>query len=265
MSDQLDQLKKLRVQIRSYKDTLKYYKKIFEADGKIDEKEQAELNKLDELITKIEENISARQKKLNFKAKISNTFSKSKEGISDALSKKDDIVDHNLVDAPAVAGAYIKPPWLTEAEKHIGKKKTARMVKDDPWVSELFKSLGAYDWAKDQTENTANWCAAFVSYCLKKTGQASLSGFDGMRALTYAESYGKEIKRPVYGAIAIVKRGGGGHIGFVVGYNKKSKVIKLLGGNQGGNSAVSIKNENRKLVAYKVPSNWTVPEQNYLD
>lgn len=158
---------------------------------------------------------------------------------------------------------YIKPSWIREAEKHLGKKETARMVKDDPWVKLLFEELDAYGWAKDQTVRAANWCAAFVSYCFKKTGQSPLSGFDGMRAKTYADKYGKEVSRPVYGAIAIVKRGGAGHIGFVVGYNKKTGTITMLGGNQ--NNSVNIKKERRKLIAYKVPSSWNIPEQNYLD
>lgn len=160
-------------------------------------------------------------------------------------------------------GGYIKPSWIREAEKHLGKKETARMVKDDPWVKMLFESLGAYDWAKTQTVRDANWCAAFVSYCFKQTGQSPLSGFDGMRAKTYAAKYGKEVSRPVYGALAIVKRGGAGHIGFVVGYNKKTKVITMLGGNQ--NNSVNIKKERRQVIAYKVPSSWNIPEQNYLD
>lgn len=161
------------------------------------------------------------------------------------------------------AGGHVKPSWIREAEKHLGKKETADMVKDDPWVKLLFEELGAYGWAKDQTVTAANWCAAFVSYCFKKTGQSPLTGFDGMRAKTYAAKYGKEVTRPVYGAVAVFERGGAGHVGFVVGYDKVTKAVKLLGGNQG--NAVTIKNETRTLIAYKVPSSWNIPEQNYLD
>lgn len=162
-------------------------------------------------------------------------------------------------------GGQIKPPWIREAEKHLGKTETARIVKDDPWIRLLFEELGtqAYSWAQNRTVVEANWCAAFVSYCLKKTGQSPLTEFDGMRALAYANKYGTEITRPVYGALAIVTRDGGGHIGFVVGYNKETGVISMLGGNQG--KSVTIKEESRSLVAYKIPSSWVVPEQNYLD
>jgi uncharacterized protein (TIGR02594 family) len=162
-------------------------------------------------------------------------------------------------------GGYVKPSWLKEAEKYLGKKETAKMVKDDPWVKLLFEELGggAYGWAKTQTVNSANWCAAFVSYCLKQTGQSPLTGFDGMRARTYGEKYGKEVTRPVYGALVSVARGGAGHIGIVVGYDKKTKVLTILGGNQG--NKVSIKKEKREVLAYRVPSGWKIPEQNYLD
>ena len=161
------------------------------------------------------------------------------------------------------AGGYIKPAWVKEAFSHEGKKETAKMVKDDPWVKLLFEELGAYGWAKDQTVSDANWCAAFVSYCLKKAGKSPLTGFDGMRARTYGDKYGKEITRPVYGALAVVARGGSGHIGFVIGYNKANGAIRLLGGNQG--NAVSRIWETRQLLAYRVPSSWKIPEQNYLD
>lgn len=175
----------------------------------------------------------------------------------------DTSVDTNTDEEEVSEGGHIKPSWLKEAEKHLGKKETARMVKDDPWVRMLFESLGAYGWAKDQTVKDANWCAAFVSYCLKKTGQSPLTGFDGMRARTYGEKYGKEITRPVYGALVSVARGGAGHIGFVVGYNKKNGTLTILGGNQG--NKVSIKKEKRQILAYRVPSSWQIPEQNYLD
>ena len=84
-----------------------------------------------------------------------------------------------------------------------------------------------------------------------------------MRARTYGEKYGKEITRPVYGALVIVARGGAGHIGIVVGYDKNTKALTILGGNQG--NKVSIKKEDRKILAYRVPSSWKIPEQNYLD
>ena len=171
--------------------------------------------------------------------------------------------DDGSDDGEVTSGGHIKPAWIKEAEKHMGKKETATMVKDDPWVKLLFEELGAYGWAKTQTVSAANWCAAFVSYCLKKTGKSPLTGFDGMRAKTYGEKYGKEITRPAYGAIAVVARGGGGHIGFVVGYNKANGTIKLLGGNQG--NKVCIITETRDLLAYRIPSSWKVPEQNYLD
>lgn len=269
----LTQLKALRAQVRTYKDTITYYEKLFKADGEIDNKEQAQLDKLNAAIQKIDNNIVERKSKLKFKSKVTNASNGIKEGVGDFFSRKDDIVDPSLVDYHGTSkedtdneiaeGGYIKPSWIREAEKHLGKKETARMVKDDPWIKLLFEELGAYDWAKDQTVQDANWCAAFVSYCFKKTGQSPLTGFDGMRARTYADKYGKEVTRPVYGALAIVQRGGAGHIGFVVGYNKRNGKITLLGGNQG--NKVSIKKEGRTLIAYKVPSGWNIPEKNYLD
>lgn len=159
-------------------------------------------------------------------------------------------------------GNYIKPSWIAKAEGYKGKAETATMVKDDPFVKMLFEELGTYnEWAKKQTVKTANWCAAFVSHCLKKSGQSSLTYYDGGRAKSYL-NYGKEISKPAYGAIVIFSRSGGGHVGFVVGQTDSH--ILTLGGNQGNQVCVKPYSKS-KVLGYVVPSSWSVPEENYLD
>lgn len=241
-------------------------------DGKIDETESAQITKIEEYIHKCRTRL-----RIPSTAPVAQVTPAVAEG-GDATSTHEEMHASNETeetiggddtsgaeaggnsDAPATPGGEVMPPWIREAYKHKGVTETAPMVRDDAFVKMLFEDQGLYDsWASTQTVNDANWCAAFVSYCLRKAGESALEGFDGIRALKYAD-YGTRVDRMVYGAIAVVKRGGGGHVGFVVG--KEGDSIIMLGGNQG--NAVSEKVESRELVAYVVPSNWTIPEQNYL-
>ena len=160
-----------------------------------------------------------------------------------------------------------EPAWISEAFKHKGEKETAAFVKDDPFVSQLFAAVGLLNWTINREEGPltiqeGNWCAAFVSFCLKNAGVSYLSGFDGIRALKYKD-YGPSVEagKVVYGAIAVFRRDGGGHVGFVVGRNGDQ--VDILGGNQG--EAVTV--ETRSLSEFEaqvVPSSWTIPPQNYL-
>ncbi len=163
------------------------------------------------------------------------------------------------------AGGRVTPSWLAEAKRNLGQKATARMLKDDPYVSALFKEQGNVynEWAKFQTTFAANWCAAFVSHCLRKGGQTPLSGYDGVRAKKY-QNYGRVISKPVYGAIAVLTRSGGGHVAFVVDASGENlKNIRILGGNQG--NAVTVKDETlSNVLAYVVPTGWKIPPGNHF-
>jgi uncharacterized protein (TIGR02594 family) len=158
-------------------------------------------------------------------------------------------------------GKYIVPSWIKKARSYKGESERGiRMVKDHPFIKELFQSIGTYDeWAKAQTIQTANWCAAFVSYCLKNSGQSSLSGYPGQRARSYAD-FGTKLDKPAYGAIVVFKRGGAGHVGFVVGVKGNKPIV--LGGNQG--NKVSEVPYSNQVIAYVAPPGWNVPQQNWL-
>ncbi len=238
-------------------------------DGTIDETEGAQIAKIEEYIHKCRTRLripsTAPTAQVVPAAADGDTAASTHEDLHNANSgtapqEAETASAEGEAEAPATPGGEVMPPWIREAYKHKGVTETAPMVRDDAFVRMLFQDQGLYDsWAIDQTVSAANWCAAFVSYCLRKAGESALEGFNGIRALEYA-SYGTRVDRMVYGAIAVVQRSGGGHVGFVVG--KEGDNIIMLGGNQG--NAVSEKVETRQLVAYVVPSNWTIPEQNYL-
>lgn len=169
--------------------------------------------------------------------------------------------DDSSDEETTTSGGYVVPSWIRKAKSYKGESEGGvRMVKDHPFIKELFQSLGTYDeWAHDKTIATANWCAAFVSYCLKNSGQQSLSGYPGGRARAYAD-FGTQLDRPAYGAIVVLKRGGAGHVGFVVGMKGKRPIV--LGGNQG--NKVSEVPYSSQVLAYVAPPGWNVPEQNWL-
>ena len=97
MSD-LEKLKKLRVVIRKYEDTLAYYGKVFKDDGEIDDYEQAQLDKLGAAIIKINKEIEKRAKELNDGDKVENLYNTGVEAAADLYNTDDDIVDHSLID-----------------------------------------------------------------------------------------------------------------------------------------------------------------------
>jgi uncharacterized protein (TIGR02594 family) len=92
---------------------------------------------------------------------------------------------------------------------------------------------------------------------MKQSGQ---SGTNNAVALSW-KSYGTKLARPAYGCIAVFSWGGGkGHVGFVVG--KQGSSLLILGGNQ--SNAVNVTAfATDQIVAYVVPSGYTVPASAY--
>ncbi len=109
-------------------------------------------------------------------------------------------------------------PWMSYAMKEIGV--IAGNWQGLPANPDVVKYLN-YAGIKTKNDNTM-WCGAFVNWCL---GQADISGA-GAGANNYLK-WGKHLDTPIYGAIAVFKRG---HVGFYMGTNK-DKTLKILHGN----------------------------------
>jgi uncharacterized protein (TIGR02594 family) len=79
------------------------------------------------------------------------------------------------------------------------------------------------------------WCSAFVNWCVE---QAGLGGTGKPNARSWL-SWGKQVVTPIFGDIAVFRRGTGwqGHVGFVL--DVSTSLIMLLGGNQGDRVSVS--------------------------
>jgi uncharacterized protein (TIGR02594 family) len=148
-----------------------------------------------------------------------------------------------------------EPKWLEWARTQIG---TAEVPGpgDNPKIVKYFQLCGltGAPFLDDETP----WCAAFVGAALSQTG---LSGTHSPAAMSYLKwSLGVDVKFPVLGAIAVLRRDppkpGLGHVGFVVGADEN--FVALLGGNQGDKVSIA-KFARSRVVKFMWPKNDLVP------
>ena len=92
------------------------------------------------------------------------------------------------------------------------------------------------------------WCGAFMDKILRDTGHKG----GGNLALGYAH-YGRRISGPQVGAIAVMRRRGGGHVGVVAGIDPNGNPI-IISGNHNHTVAQAVYPRHR-IVAYVLPAN----------
>ena len=134
---------------------------------------------------------------------------------------------HNLARARAAAqshsnsayGGFTSNSLVVEARKYIGTNPTGR---------------------------SSLWCGAFMDMVLKRTGHAG----GGNLALGYSH-YGHRISGPQVGAIAVMGRHGGGHVGVVSGIDANGNPI-IVSGNHNHTVAESVYPRSR-ISAYVMP------------
>jgi uncharacterized protein (TIGR02594 family) len=109
-------------------------------------------------------------------------------------------------------------------------------------VAEARKYLGT-----NPTGRRSLWCGAFMDMILRETGHKG----GGNLALGYAR-YGHRVSGPQVGAIAVMGRKGGGHVGVVVGIDGNGNPI-LISGNHNHTVAESVY-PRRRILAYVEPN-----------
>lgn len=117
------------------------------------------------------------------------------------------------------------PQWLQIARGEQGTKEI-KGAQHNPRVLEYLKTVGL--GSDDETP----WCAAFVAWCLKNSGQSIAGITAGAKSFVTAPSM-KKLDKIAYGAIVVYNRGGDptkGHVGICVGV--QGGRILTLGGNQ---------------------------------
>lgn len=117
-------------------------------------------------------------------------------------------------------------PWMVTANREIGQAEVAGK-KANTKILEYFKASGF--WGTDDSGASNAWCASFVAWVMKQSGYKPVAKAYRAKQWTI---FGQKINAPVYGAIGIKSRKGGGHVAFVVGRSSDGKHLFMLGGNQ---------------------------------
>jgi uncharacterized protein (TIGR02594 family) len=92
------------------------------------------------------------------------------------------------------------------------------------------------------------WCARFMNMVLEHTGHRG-TGSD--MANSFA-SYGHNVSGPQVGAIAVMGRRGGGHVGIITGVDAQGNPIMISGNN--GNRVREAKVSRGRIYAYVMPN-----------
>jgi uncharacterized protein (TIGR02594 family) len=108
-------------------------------------------------------------------------------------------------------------------------------------VAEARKYIGT-----NPTGRGSLWCGAFMDLVLKRTGHAG----GGNLAWGY-QHYGARVSGPQVGAIAVMGRRGGGHVGVVSGIDANGNPI-IVSGNHNHTVAESVYPRGR-IAAYVLP------------
>jgi uncharacterized protein (TIGR02594 family) len=108
-------------------------------------------------------------------------------------------------------------------------------------VSEARRYLGT-----NPTNRRSLWCGAFMDLVLRKTGHKG----GGNLASAYAH-YGTRVSGPEVGALAVMGRRGGGHVGVVSGVDARGNPI-IISGNHNHTVAESTYPRGR-IYAYVKP------------
>jgi uncharacterized protein (TIGR02594 family) len=109
-------------------------------------------------------------------------------------------------------------------------------------VEEARRYLGG-----NPTGRRSLWCGAFMDMVLKRTGHRG----GGNLARAYAH-YGTKVSHPQVGAIAVMARKGGGHVGVVSGIDSSGNPI-IISGNHNNRVAESVYPKGR-IITYVLPN-----------
>jgi uncharacterized protein (TIGR02594 family) len=110
-------------------------------------------------------------------------------------------------------------------------------------VSEARRYLGG-----NPTGRGSLWCARFMNMVLERTGRRG-TGSD--MANSFA-GYGQRVSGPQIGAIAVMGRRGGGHVGIITGIDASGNPIMISGNN--GNRVREAPISRGRIYAYVMPN-----------
>jgi uncharacterized protein (TIGR02594 family) len=149
--------------------------------------------------------------------------------------------------ALALAGSFAAARPLHHHRHHSAR--IAQMHTNDAFGGFTANSLVANARryvGSNPTGRKSLWCGAFMDMVLKQTGHKG----GGNLALGYLK-YGTRVSGPQVGAIAVMGRHGGGHVGVVSGVDANGNPI-IISGNHNHTVAESVYPRGR-VAAYVMP------------
>jgi uncharacterized protein (TIGR02594 family) len=110
-------------------------------------------------------------------------------------------------------------------------------------VSEARRYLGG-----NPTGSASLWCARFMNMVLQHIGYRG-TGSDAAASFAH---YGQRVSGPQVGAIAVMGRRGGGHVGIITGIDASGNPIMISGNN--GNRVREAPVSRGRIYAYVIPT-----------
>ena len=141
--------------------------------------------------------------------------------------------------------------YIVLAKRYIGQREVPG-IKSNSWIKQLWLDTGA-GWLWSQygyDDSRLPWCGGFAAWSLKMCSYKPPEKF--WSALSWA-SWGDDAGGPCHGAVAVLKRDGGGHVTFVTGVTSDGTYFRGLGGNQGDKVSEAWFPVDR-VVAWRLPS-----------
>ena len=136
-----------------------------------------------------------------------------------------------------------EPQWVARARQYLGVAEIPGRA-TAPVIRRWLLDLKAW-WADDETA----WCGVAVAAWMREAGIELPKHWYRARAWL---DWGYPLSKPIVGCVVVYERGGGGHVGLVVGEDASGRLM-TLGGNQG--NRVSIAPFDRaRVLGYRWPT-----------
>lgn len=141
------------------------------------------------------------------------------------------------------------PPWVSLAQSKMGLNE----IRDNKELSAFLKS----DGHALGDPSKLPWCGDFVETCIAVSLPREPMIANPYWALNWLK-FGIDVPKdkPVMGAPGVAERDGGGHVFFVVGWDRD--YYHVLGGNQ-SNSVSIVRMEKGRVQGLRYPSTYPMP------
>ena len=133
---------------------------------------------------------------------------------------------------------------LSDTQANIASSAASSGISGSSLISEARRYLGG-----NPTGRGSLWCARFMNMVLQHTGHHG-TGSDMANSFAH---YGQRISGPQVGAIAVMGRRGGGHVGIITGIDAQGNPIMISGNN--GNRVREAPISRGRIYAYVMPTN----------